>query len=271
MRNFVPTLLLSLVLMGCAGTARKDVYFRSRLPTMEDPDISKAGHLGLIAEVQTARFSGRLTRNLAESLTFVKGQSDFTKSDNIAGRDLFLSYADEASKVPFQVAVTSDQAKIKVRVFDFREDTVGFFSSVNYAVAETTMYDENGACGGIICFESRSSKDLDLENSIKVSHSGLEQKVGASLGYTYAPMKSVYIGYQWYDARLTAEASQNGNTAYFQESFYGHGIGLGLMYRGSDRVKVTGTVEDIHIYWNTQNLQETVFSLNLEWSMASLK
>ena len=114
----------------------------------------------------------------------------------------------------------------------------------------------------MICWGTRTQSDLDLESSIKVGYHGTEQKVGGSLGYTFAEGQSAYVGSNWYDVRLTATASQGGKYASVVESFYGYGNGIGLIQKISPKVKFAETIEDIHMSWNGSNQQQTLFTFN---------
>lgn len=260
--RFLGALLGSVLLVSCANKAQKDLYFRARLPTIEEPDLNPPKSLGANLQVQSARFKGKLTENLAEKFQFKKSDGEFGNR----GLDLSLTYAEKLAEIPFQLQGSFDQAKLKVGLFDLRETQgIGFFASGFYAYSSTPVEVEDGSCKTLFC-NGRDPAEVTLENSISAGGHGTEQKVGVSLGYTFAPKHSIYVGTSWQDARLVATASQNGTYLDFYESYYGSGNGVGYLYRQNSNFKVSVAADDVKINWNDRVLRQTIYSLTLDFA-----
>lgn len=249
------------LLIGCANKAQKDLYFRARLPTIEDPDINLPGSIGLNLQLQSARFKGKLTNNLAEKFEFKKGEGDYGNR----GLDLNLTYAQRFVEIPFQLQGSFDQAKLKIGFFDLRESGgSGFFSAGFISYSKTAVEVEDGNCNSLFCFQGRDSKEVALEQSIFASGRGDERKVGVSLGYTFAPRHSFYVGSSWQDARLIANVSQNGSAIDFAESYFGSGSGIGYLFRVNPNFKISFSVDDVKMNWNDRIVRQTISSLTLD-------
>src|SRR4051812_38221510 len=63
-----------LLTVSCA-TDSKDIYFRSRLPTGENPHFKEQGKFGANLELESERLTTQATHNLVSDFTFKKRQN----------------------------------------------------------------------------------------------------------------------------------------------------------------------------------------------------
>ncbi len=270
MKNIFLFFTMSLALVGCVSSS-KDIYFRSRLPTMEAPTFNENNRFGLELDLESDRFTTQITRNLVSDFHFYNDNASFHNAyggAGIEGKDFSVTAAHWFSKYPMQLGISADFAEIKFGLYGFQTpQPVGFFAMVDAGVYKTATYTENGGCSWI-CLSSQKDKDeaLRKEGSILADHGGNEKKYGLQLGYYFNTQQAAYIGYHrmdyYYRASARQELPPNGSLS-FQESFSGYGIGLGYYHEWSSSLASTFSFEDIKIQWATEDKRQLLYALKL--------
>lgn len=254
-------LLVAIGLSACVS-ARKDIYFQSRVPNIENIEINPPGKLGFNMAGETRRFQVRITRDLVGSFQFYKDKESASfESDNSTqppkGIDAELTYADQLFRAwPFQLALSYDHVELKGNLFDFRSgDGRGWRSIVNVGVYKTNTWVSTGSSDcNFFCYSSESDKAKVKaeEDNIAVSFSGRESKVGTSFGYYFTKNQALFAGYDAYDAKITASATQKTGqqrTIDLTESYNGYGYGMGYLIHINNSALLSFTVQEIGMNW----------------------
>jgi hypothetical protein len=268
MQKIFLALLVAIWLSSCAS-ARKDIYFRSRLPTIENLDLNESKHWGLSMEAENKRFNAKATDDLTSRFHF---RTDYTSLQeggdyNLKGADLQLSYADRIQSVwPIQFSLSFDQLELKVGLFDFRNDGLGWKGIINTGYYKTASYQEEGGCS-FICFSSHADRDKvsATQDNIDVSSGGAEKKVGGSIGYFFKKNMAAYVGYDWmnYDIHASATKKDTGDSINFDQVFYGSGYGAGILYYVNEALPMSLSVQHVNIYWVGETYETTLVNYSV--------
>ena len=255
-------------LWGCAA-ASKDVYFKTRLPTMENLEIDAENKFGLDVDFENRRFEVTATNNLVNNFQFTKDRAALSDGPlfQIRGLDAAVTYAHSVRKIlPFQLAVAFDYAEIKMAVFDQRPSGgAGWKGIVNFGLYKSTAFEatsDKSCFIYIFCFSSNADRTAakNKEEEITTSYGGVEQKVGTSIGYYFDDKKALFVGYNWYQADIFASAHRDTpfSDIDFRQSFYGSGVGLGFSYRSSQHYVAVFKLEQVSMDWNSQRYSNIV-------------
>ncbi len=249
------TCLLLLALCSCASS-RKDIYFRTRLPTIETIDMGEAGRFGVNLDVESQRFQVQATNDIVNNPRFVKDRARYLSEGelSIKGMDAAVTFSEMIRMIPVQFALSLDHAEFKLRLFDLRkEDKTGWVGLINYGYYRTATYEESESCF-FICLSSQKDREAAQaqKDTVSTTQSGAEEKVGTTLGYYLSESSSIFGGYNWYDARIKMEAYyiKTDTRINFNERFYGSGFGLGYLYKFPRNASIALTLEHIKMDWN---------------------
>lgn len=268
-------LLVLLILCGCAGSPKKDLFFRIRPPTTEVPYIHQDSKIGFRAQLESQRITLNPTRNLVthfdfsnETLTQTSDNSG--KAINLAGVDLSLFYTREVFRRPFEFSASADFFKIKAQLLDFRSSDKGFYFNANASYAITAVYEATSSCD-LICFDStNSAKNKEAESGILASGSGREYKLGTTLGYSFNTSHHVFVGYNSLKVDLTMAASRSTGTPLeinSQEEAHGYGFGGGYFYKfDSVDTYLALTLDQSKIYWRSSAITSNILGLQMSAS-----
>lgn len=264
-------LLALSILVGCAS-ASKDIFFRSRLPTMEAPVFNENNRFGLEFDLESDRFQTRITRNLTSDFSFYRDGADFHNSygrATLEGRDLSVTGAHWFQNLPVQLGLSFDFLEFKMGLYGFQPNqNSGFFAMIDGGIYKTATFEEEDNGCKFICFSSQKDKDnADMQNAgIGTDHGGNEKKYGVQFGYYFDSENAVYAGYHRMDYYYRASAVQhnppNGSLS-FQESFSGQGIGLGYYHAWGPSFATTFAGEGMTINWVSDIKYQMLYSLKL--------
>lgn len=222
-------LMAWVLLVGCASN-KTEIFYRSRLPTLEDPRFNQHKKLGLEIDLESDRLKTRITNDLRTDFSFRKNNSDFSHNYGelkLGGLDINGTYAHWLNeKFPLQLNVSTDFLEMKLGLLGFRKNTErGFFLMANAGYYQTATYGADDC--GFVCLRSPQWGPV-AENNVVVESSGFETKVGGTLGYFLDASSSVYAGYNHmrYDYQAKAHQENGANqTIGFNESFQAYGVG----------------------------------------------
>jgi hypothetical protein len=259
-------LLPILLLQACAVQPVKELYYRSRLPTMELPYFKKENGFGVNLEIENQRFTAKMTRNLVTDFNFYRDNTYFSKADGTpTGWDLAFSYARPVREVPLEAALSGDFVQLKIGLFGYTE-AQPLKAAFNVGWYRPTQWTEDSKCELFDClFKSpKAQQDAnDAENGIRVESRGNETKTGITFSYDLNEEFSALLGMHWmnyyYAAKVTNQA---GTTISFEESFFSSGLGLGAAYRVPTKDIFTAlTIDRMLMSWNGESTERFAFGL----------
>lgn len=262
-------LCLPFFLAACASDS-KDIYFRSRLPTGENPHFKPQGQFGVNIELESERATHQITKNLVSDFDFKYKQSESPFSQNygemgLVGADISLSYT---APIPFpiELAVSSDFAEMKVGLFGFQGgQKSNFFFMINGGYYKSTAYIDDGSCKGRVCWPG-TKENSTVSDSIRTDQSGTEKKVGGNLGYFLDNGNAIYLSYNWMDYHYKASATQSNSpfqTIDFDQSMYGRGVGLGYMFKFEENNAISFSADNVTVMSFRENFDQIVYGLKL--------
>lgn len=266
-------LLFVVTLCGCAGSPRKDIYFRLRPPTSELPYFHTENNIGFSFQAENQRFVVNPTNNLVTNFNF--DNNSVTAPDpgklQVKGLDATIFYTKNIFSNPFEFDLSLDFAKIKFQLFDFRESNKGFYITGNLGYYITAVYQEQSYCD-FFCFEpAKSSSNATIENGITVNASGREYKVGTSIGYYLNQQHAFFTSYNRLDARLSMSATRTSGTPLEIESHDNVGAvsaGIGYLYRFEKNDTVIAlTFDNVTMQWKDQSVSRGVTGIRISASI----
>lgn len=259
-------LAASALLAGCRSGARKDVYFRSRLPTMEIPAFREGPGFGARVDVETVRSTVHATNNLVTDFNYYKDKINFSDSDSISGWDLFLTYKNSYAQIPLEVAATLDGLEARAGVFGFQEASdQKWFLMANYGIYRVAAYSESGNKCDFLCFDSQESSDSSekSQNDLDVTMNGYESKLGATLGYRLDEKSSALVSYNRMVHNYNSSARKISTDARigFSERAESYGLGVGYMYTVNTNLAWGFSADRILMTWNGKDSERYSFGL----------
>jgi hypothetical protein len=261
-------LLLSVAILNSCASASKDIYFRTRLPTMETIEMGEDGSFGFGADLESKRFTIKTTRNLVDDFTFYTDNADLQngKSDaDVTGLDLQGTYKNTIQNfLPFRIAVSFDHAELKLGLFDARDGGKGWKGIINGGYYKTAAYQTNGTdCSFFDCFFKLDTKAASaIEDDLNIDYKGSETKAGTSIGYYFNHKHALYIGYNQLNGKVEANAHKESTDTRIalNEAVKGLGYGLGYAFRANVTYTGSFSVEHIEMSWGEAKHQATILA-----------